>query len=93
MDDNTKLVLLALIAAVPGAAAAYYAYRAGVLASQAVAQSKVTDVKVDGRLTQLLEQNTLIARGEGRDSMRAATDMPPPAPPAPPESGVSTRYP
>lgn len=83
MDWQT--IILALIATVPGIVAAYLAYLAKVEAAGAKKVSEDTGVKVDGRLTELLDltrtaagdRATLVEASRGRDVAAALAAAPP----------------
>ena len=78
-------ILIAAIATIPGVVAAYLAYAAKQEAKAAKSIAKETGVKVDGRLTELLnltrtaaaDKATLAEASRGRDVAAALAAKPP----------------
>lgn len=83
MDWQT--IILAAIATIPGIVAAYLAYHAKVEAKAAKEVAEETGIKVDGRLTELLnltrsaaaDKATLVEASRGRDVAAALAATPP----------------
>ncbi len=65
VGDNVVVIALALIAILPGIAAAYYAKRAADRAAKVDTATTVISQKIDGRMDEILRLSQAASRAEG----------------------------